>query len=60
MLRRAYGPRSIDQLALPKQAAGVLLLRAKHLFVAANVCGMAKVIKAGSATGSALAGSAIT
>ena len=35
MLRRAYGPRS-DQLALPKQAAGVLLLRAKHLFVAAK------------------------
>jgi hypothetical protein len=30
-----------------------LLVRAKHLFVAANVC-------AGSATGSALAGSAIT
>ena len=26
----------IDQLALPKQAAGVLLLRAKHLFVAAK------------------------
>jgi hypothetical protein len=26
----------IDQLALPKQAAGVLLLRANHLFVAAK------------------------